>query len=91
MGLVKERFMSHWNHRVMKRKLESGDFYGIHEVFYNEDGSIWSYTVDPIEVVGESIDELKQTLEWMLKCLDNPILVDGEFDYTTKSEDIDED
>jgi hypothetical protein len=70
--------MSHWNHRVIKSShLEAGemiDYYAIHEVFYNDDGTIYSYTQNPVDVGGDNINELRETLERMLRCLDNPIL-----------------
>lgn len=78
--------MSHWNHRVIKKVTEIGTFYGIHEVFYNDDGSIYSYTENPVDVFGENIAELQQTLEWMLKCLDKPVLVDGEVEFVDYDE-----
>jgi len=48
-------------------------WYGIHEVFYDEDGKVDGWTEDE-EIMGESLEELKQTLEWMLVCLDKPVL-----------------
>ena len=82
--------MSHWNHRVIKKNVADGsDWFGIHEVFYNDDDTIWSYTENPISIVGESIDDLRQTLEWMLSCLDNPILVYDEIETKADSERYD--
>ena len=71
--------MTHWNHRVVKKYYDE-DYteYGIREVFYNEDGSIYAYTDNPIETRGESLESLRQFLERCLKALDQPILVDGE-------------
>ena len=66
-----------WNHRVMRHKDKSGldmpDYLQIHEVYYR-DGKIWCWTEDGISVGGDSIEEIKQTLEWMEKCLEQPIL-----------------
>ncbi len=43
--------MSHWNHRVIKKIYEDGEEeYGIHEVFYNTDGTIFGYTQEPVRV-----------------------------------------
>lgn len=74
--------MAHWNHRVVQSK--TGDYisFGIHEVFYNDDGSIHAYTEEPISVCNESLKELRETLERMLRCLDKPVLIDGEVEFS---------
>lgn len=73
--------MGHWNHRVVKRIVkdfdENVEWFGIHEVFYGlADESDASWTEEPISVEGESMDELRETLERMLRALDKPI-IDG--------------
>jgi hypothetical protein len=74
--------MSHWNHRIVKQKLADGtDWFSVREVFYNEGGAIFAYSEDPIEIVGESIDELRQSAQWVLDCLDKEILIDGEVTF----------
>ena len=70
-----------WKYRVIKTKIswkgeEFEDWYQIHEVFYNEDGSIFGYA--NTGVGGESIEDIRETLEWMLECLDKPILIEEE-------------
>lgn len=63
-----------WNHRVIKR--ESGDeyWYAIHEVYYDDNKQIETLTEEPVYPVGESIDDLRAELQWMLEALDNPVL-----------------
>jgi hypothetical protein len=78
--------MSHWNHRVVKEtfnkgKLNEEDWYSVREVFYNDDGSIYSYTIEPVDIAGNSIDDLREYLQWCLNCLDKPILIDGEVEF----------
>lgn len=74
--------MTHWNHRVVKKEYpesaEAYTEYSIREVFYNEDGSIYAYTENPMETCGGSLEELREYLMRCLKALDQPILVDGE-------------
>ena len=41
-----------WNYRIIKYPDENG--YGLHEVYYNEDGSPDTMTKDPIDFVCES-------------------------------------
>ena len=71
--------MSHWNHRVVKRMTREFDkdveWFGIHEAFYEVGGqTLW--TDEPVTVEGESIEELRETLERMLVALDKPIIDD---------------
>lgn len=68
--------MGHWNHRVLKHNAGTEDEYlAIHEAFYGVDGEddvVW--TRDPITVTGETIEELRETLERMLRALETPVL-----------------
>lgn len=73
--------MSHWNHRVIKESLNGEDWYSVREVFYNSDGSIYAYTDEPVEVSGDSIKELREYAQWILDCLDKPVLVDGDVEF----------
>ena len=83
-----------WNHRVIhtvyKEIEEEG--YSIHEVFYDEDGVPDMMTLDAVGVWGETMDEVQQTLEWMTKALEQPILEASDFDkggkYYTDKEDL---
>lgn len=48
------------------------------EVYYNdEDNSIIGWT-EKETVYGETIDEVRQTLHWMLDALDKPLLIESE-------------
>jgi hypothetical protein len=83
--------MSHWNHRVLKQILpDDTEWYTVREVYYNDDGSIFAYTEDPVEIVGESIAELRQELEWILACLDKEILVEGEVEFVNRENELDD-
>lgn len=71
--------MSHWNHRVVRETNEDGTYYySVREVFYNNDGTIFAYTKNPVKICGESIEDLKEYTQWVMDCLDKPILIDGE-------------
>ena|SRR2546421_10836271 len=78
----------HWNHRVVRRVYHHGKqdevVYSIHEAHYREEGKgsgPCDITMNPTDVSGESVDDLKWTLEHMLKALDKPVL-----DYDTREE-----
>src|SRR5258705_6329476 len=73
----------HWNHRLMQRIEGQGTAYEetflyIVECYYNtEDNNIIGWT-EKEEVWGESVDEVRQTLHWMLDALDKPILIEAD-------------
>jgi hypothetical protein len=88
--------MSHWNHRVIKKTYKKGTedeeaMYSVHEVFYNDAGEIYAYTTDPIDLSCESLDALKEYIQWCLNCLDKPVLVDGEVVFAKDDYDLSED
>lgn len=68
-----------WNYRIFKRihrnkyLHEPETLYEIRETYYDKDGNIngWAETPD---VIGDSVDELKGTLEKMLLACDKPVV-----------------
>lgn len=62
--------MGHWNFRVMEIDI---DYLSIVEAYYDSRGDLMGWT-EPIDVVGESVEELRQTLIRMLECLDKKII-----------------
>ena len=76
----------HWNHRVVRRQYTHSDgsieyTYTIREVYYDEDGKVDFMTEEPIYPHGESIKDLRWSLEKMKECLEHPVL-----DYETMKE-----
>jgi hypothetical protein len=63
----------YWNNRVVRFKKDDDDWLEICEVFYHDGGPI-GHTGEGVTVCGENVQELRVTLERMLKCLDKPIL-----------------
>lgn len=77
--------MSHWNHRVVRRTYPDGTvILGVHEAFCDSNGLVWGVTQDPVRPIvvdhgidgipGETVDDLKQVINWMLNACDAPIL-----------------
>lgn len=66
-----------WNHRVMKHEKADGDddWYQIHEVFYDSNREPGSWTKEGIAPGGNSLQELREDLERMLKSLDKEVLI----------------
>ena len=71
-----------WDYRVVKKE----DMYGIHEVYYDEDGWPYLCTKNPITMDARLLPDL----EWMLKhfqaALDEPCLNYTDFRKKTSSE-----
>ena len=70
--------MTHWNYRVVHRlhKHPKGDehVYAIHEAYYNSAGLVEAVTQNPVEPWGETLEELKTSLQRMNEALAKPIL-----------------
>ena len=75
--------MMTWNHRVLTKEYKGCNEievqYGVHEVFYTN-GVPDMCTMNPVEVVGDNIKDLKQTLRWMRKALRQPVLDYADFE-----------
>ena len=70
--------MSTWNHRVVKTQYNAEVCYGIHEAYYDDNGEVVTWTVRPVPVAGNSIQDLRKTLEQMLECLNKEVIDDRE-------------
>ena len=74
-----------WNNRIIKHEKGGATWYSVHEVFYNEDGSIYAHTDDPITIVGETEEEAVEQAEQILRDIkDKPVLVASELDMMGK-------
>lgn len=67
-----------WNYRVIKMENgipeDDGHVFQFHEVYYEEDGTISSWTVEPVSPFGESPSELATTMKMFEAALDKPVL-----------------
>jgi hypothetical protein len=70
----------HWNHRVARHvtSLPGGGtrtWYAIHEAFYGLDGEgTVKLTDEPKAIIGETLADIRETLQMMLRALDTPII-----------------
>jgi hypothetical protein len=75
--------MGWWNYRVLRRVYGEGkdaeESFGIHEVYYDKDGSAEMCSVDPIDAHGSTPEELKADLENQLKAFNQPVLEWNDF------------
>jgi len=68
-----------WNYRVVKGKCDDGEeYFGIHEIYYNDDGSIRLVSEDQQPVAAETLEDVKSVLQMMLDCLSKDVLIEGE-------------
>jgi hypothetical protein len=70
--------MSFWNHRVIHRYDEKHDVhtYRIHEVYYDDDGSIEGWTEKAMAPVGETPAQLREDIRHLMKAFQKPILTE---------------
>ncbi|GAA6624303.1 hypothetical protein [Scytonema sp. NUACC26] len=66
-----------WTYRVCR---DSQGRYSIREVFYNRDNVIVNYSKTPVAVLGASIEELMQLIQWFREAFDLPVLSLEEID-----------
>ncbi len=71
----------------MRHKSDSGDWYGIHEVYYDDAGKSRAWTVHAQEPFGETVDELISSLKMMLAAAQKSR--DDVIDYDSKPECLD--
>lgn len=81
-----------WNHRVIKKTYHEEEIFSIKEVMYDtEDHSLQGEELDKtisgytekLSVMGDSIEDLRETLNFMLEALDKPVI---DLDVLEKSE-----
>lgn len=70
-----------FNHRVIKTEYIKDDEviahnYAIHEVFYADDGTIESWTENPVAPTGETLGELRSDIERFKSALDKPVITE---------------
>jgi hypothetical protein len=73
--------MSSWNYRVMRhsaRNSSGQEWFAIHEVFYDDNGTPYAASEEACAAFGETSDELFDDMKRMQSAFDRPIL-----DYDT--------
>ena len=64
-----------WNHRVIKRRYETGEEYlAIHKVYYDASGKPDGVTALPVAIFEDSVEDLAITIDRIRECLSNPVL-----------------
>lgn len=68
-----------WNYRIIAVDSGGEIEYGIYEVYYDEEGNPESYTENAVPCVGNSIDEMRRTLDYMRMAFGMPVLTERDF------------
>ena len=68
-----------WNYRIVRRDDDGIVSFGIHEAYFEEDGSCFAITEEPVKPYGETWDELYEDLSAMASAVGKPVL-----DYETR-------
>ena len=59
-----------WNYRVIRKTQTGydnlGEYYGIHEVYYDDDGNPEMVTVEPVGPDGDTYEELVEDISCMI-------------------------
>ena len=66
LGKSKPSSVGIWNNRILRHKSESGDWFGIHEVYYDDDKVPNGWTLEPKAPFGETVEELIEHLKQLL-------------------------
>lgn len=74
--------MTNWDYRA----IEHDGTFTIHEVHYNNKGDITSVSQEPMGPSGNTLDELKDDLEYFLQALDLPVLKKDKIVFATSDE-----
>ena len=72
-----------WEYRVVRKEYdcESGDWYSVQEVYYDEDGTPMAQTLD-LMVEQDTITGMRTQLELMLKAFKEPVLDESDITDT---------
>jgi len=67
-----------WYYRIIKHKTSNQNHFALHEVFYDDDGNIISWTEQPIDIIGESKADIKRALKQMLLDIETEVITESE-------------
>lgn len=76
-----------WNYRVIEYvdPTTREPWFAMHEVYYSGDKPL-SYTKNPVGVVGDSVEEMRDVLRMMRAALDKPALREIDFQRAGRGE-----
>lgn len=72
-----------WNYRVVKTIVGGEESYGIHEVYYDEQGELQMFSADPCPVYSETLEGLEKEISRFEAALGRPVLQESDFPSAT--------
>lgn len=76
--------IAEWGYRLVRHK--SGTLF-LHEAFYDADGALLGLAVPPTRLCGDTLEKIREEMEWMKKGSEEPVLdfaelgaFEGQFD-----------
>jgi hypothetical protein len=80
-----------WDYRVVRKAVDGGHTYGIHEVGYDAKGAPDEISPTSVEAWDESVENLRTHMEWMMDAFSLPVLdydtlLQGEASHQKKDE-----
>lgn len=71
-----------WNYRIIYHDDHKFPYYGLHEVYYDKEINIKTWTLDA-QIVGDDVKDLVSTLKMMLKDAKKyPVLIHSELEVS---------
>jgi len=67
-----------WNYRIIKHDKASPFYFTLHEVYYDDKGKITNWTIEPIDITGETKSEIVKMLKQMSLDSKAPVLKESE-------------
>lgn len=68
-----------WNFRIIFHDTDEYTWYGVHEVYYNQNDGIYAYTKEAMDLTNETEKELKEYIDMIQRDVNrSPILVQSE-------------
>ena len=81
-----------WNNRVIRQVINGETCFGIHEVYYTDEGEPHMCTADPVESFGETLKELSGVIARFWMATEKPVLEMTDFEeggkYYTEENDV---
>jgi hypothetical protein len=72
-----------WDYRLMHQLRDGEDIFGIHEVYYDEQGNVKNWTINTLGPQGETYEELIEDLSMWMTAFDKPLLDEAELEKRT--------
>lgn len=67
--------------------MEHDGIFTIHEVYYNDKGDIAAISEDPMGPSGETLEELKDDMDYFLQAFNRPALKKNEIEFPAMGEE----